>query len=196
MQLHRRFGGAKFGPREHRQTQIDRRGIECVNGVRQLDSKTVRRVQGARSDNQTLGELGVDAPVSTLVGVGQRRTSHWLRQPHMIKLARLRTQTCFDIAQTLAVRQLCKRHHAKLFDTRQRSHPVVGMMPLSDAVESFPRQKVHHLREQSLAKVHRSVPPVKACTLPNLAHPRSNRGQPVSSITACHDWAFRQSCSS
>src|SRR5208283_2220328 len=41
MQLHRRFGGAKRGPRKHRQAQIDGRGIERVNRVVEFHTETV-----------------------------------------------------------------------------------------------------------------------------------------------------------
>lgn len=112
------------------------------------------------------------------------------------ELARTETTRCFDIAQTLSVGQLRKRHHSKLLDTRQRPHSVVRMVPLSDSVESLLWQKVHHLREQGFAEVHGWAPPVKAYTLPNSGIPHSNRGQPVSSITTCHDRSFRQSRSS
>jgi hypothetical protein len=76
-----RFGGAKRRPRKHRQAQIDRRGIERVNRVIELHAETVGRVQRARAGNQSLGKLGVNAPIASFVRIGKRRARNPLTDP-------------------------------------------------------------------------------------------------------------------
>jgi hypothetical protein len=51
-QLHRRISRTKLGPREHRQPQIDGRGIERVHRVVQLHTEAVAGIQGTRPNNQ------------------------------------------------------------------------------------------------------------------------------------------------
>ena len=73
VQLHGRLGGAKRRPREHRQAQIDGRGIEGIHGISQFYAEVLVDVERAGLDDQALSQLEVDAPVARLVGIGQRR---------------------------------------------------------------------------------------------------------------------------
>lgn len=64
---------AEFRPREQRQTQIDGRGIERIQAVRQIEAKRIVNIEWPCDADQDLREIGIDAPVVALVGVGQRR---------------------------------------------------------------------------------------------------------------------------
>ena len=154
VQLHGRLGGAKRRPREHRQAQIDGRGIEGVDGIGQFHAEALVDVERAGLDDQPLGQLEVDAPVARLVGIGQRRASDRRADAHVVKLAGLSRQTHFDIAQALAVGQLREGHDAKLLGATQAARPVIAAVSIDDAMEGLPRQEVHDLREQGLAEVH------------------------------------------
>ena len=63
---------AKVRPREQRQTQINGARIEGVGAAGQLDTEGLIDVERTCLINQTLRELGKDAPVAPLVGVSKR----------------------------------------------------------------------------------------------------------------------------
>ena len=65
------FRLAKVRPREHRQTQIFGARIECVGATRQVDTEGLIGVEPTRLIDQALRELGIDAPIARLVGVGK-----------------------------------------------------------------------------------------------------------------------------
>ena len=67
--------------------------------------------------DETLSEIGVEAPVPGLIGVGQGVARDATGDPHVIELRRLRTQAGLDILQTLAVGELGKGHRAILIRT-------------------------------------------------------------------------------
>ena len=71
VQLDGPLAAAKTRPREQGQAEIDGRGIEGVDRLLQSDTQGVARVQGACAADEDAGEIGVDAPVAVLVGLGQ-----------------------------------------------------------------------------------------------------------------------------
>jgi len=139
VQLDCRLGRAERRPREDRQTQIDGRGIQGVDGVIEFHAEAVLRIELARSADQVLREIGVQPPIAALVGIGQCRTRHRLREAHVIELGCLSTQAGLDVAQTLPIGQLGEGHHAKLLGTRERTHPTIGIVPRGHAMVGFPR---------------------------------------------------------
>jgi hypothetical protein len=108
---------------------------------------------GSASD-QKLGELDVDAPDAPFVRIGQRRTAHRLAKAHVVGLADLRRQAGLDVAQTLPVGELSKGHHSKLLGSGEYSGSMIAPIPMHDAFESRPRQKIHHLNKHRLAGLH------------------------------------------
>jgi hypothetical protein len=154
VQLHGRLGGAKRRPREHRQAQIDGRGIEGIHSIGQFYAEVLVDVERASLDDQPLSQLEVDAPVTRLVSIGQRRASHRCADAHVVKLASLSRQTHFDIAQAFAVGQLREGHDAKLLGATEAARPLIAAVSIDDAMEGLPRQELHDLRKQGLADVH------------------------------------------
>src|SRR5260221_5190322 len=93
MQLDGCLGRAEHRPRKYRQTQIDRRGVERVDGFLQIDAEGLLRIQRPGDTDQALGKIGIDAPVTDSVGIGQPTASHCRTYPHMIVLGTLLAQT-------------------------------------------------------------------------------------------------------
>jgi len=62
--LDRCLGGSKRRPRKQRKQQVDRRGIQSVCRVAQIGTERFVDIQPACNADQTLGEVGVDAPVA------------------------------------------------------------------------------------------------------------------------------------
>jgi len=65
------LGETKRGPREGRQTQIDRGGTHRIHGVVQFQAHRLGRVQLPCNTNQRFGELAVQPSVASLVDIGQ-----------------------------------------------------------------------------------------------------------------------------
>ena len=154
MHFDRCFGASKRRPWEQRKAQVDGRGVECINRIREIETQVFFGVKLAGLGNESLRKLGIDSPVSSLVGVGQRRAPDRRPNTHVIKLGRLGRETSLDIAQTLPVGQLRECQDTKLFGAWERAHTKIAFVPIDDSRERRPRQKVHQLREQSFAGVH------------------------------------------
>ena len=190
VQLDGRLGGAKRRPRKHRQAQVDGGGIEGVDCVRQIHAKRVGCIEFSRLGNQSLGKVGVDAPVAPFVGIGQRGAAHRLAQSHMVELRRLRRKTNFDVAQTLPVSELGKGHATKLLGATQSSRAVIATVARNDSMKGFPWQEVHDLRKQRLASVHHPLRALRNRKGYTLSARRSNRGHSDSHVTTRNYWRF------
>ena len=176
MQLDRRLGGAKWRPWKQRQTQVDGRGIQGVDGVVQVDAETVVAIQLARTPDEQGGQICPDAPVASLVGIGQRRTPDRRAKAHAVQLRLIGQQTGFDVAQALAVSQLRKSHGAELLGATQTAHPGIAAITRHDARKASPWHELHELREQRLAQVHCSPPEISTSG----SYANLNRGKLIS----------------
>lgn len=171
------LGRAKRRPGKYRQAQVDGGGIQGVDRVGEFHLQRIAGVESAGLGNQALRQLGVDAPVAPLVGIGQGGVADGLAESRVVESRCLRRQTHFDIAQTLPVGQLRESQAAELLGTGERTNSMVAAVPPDDAVESLPRQKLHDLREQRLADVHASLRPDESRKGAGRACRRSSRGQ-------------------
>ena len=155
------------------------RGIRVGNErVGQFHAELVARVQRSRFDDQPLGEFEVDVPVARFVGIGQRRACHRFGNAHVVELACLSGQADLNIAQALAVGKLRESHDAKLIGTTQGSYSEISAVSIHDVMEGSLEQKIHDLREQSLANVNWCEPLTKARRLAKTGKHRSNRAPP------------------
>jgi len=102
------LAAAELRPGEERQTQIDRRGIEGVDRMVEFEAKGFSLVESPSFLDQGLGEVGKDAPVAYLVGVGQSVARDGAVNAHVIELLRCRSQASFDISETFSKRKLSK----------------------------------------------------------------------------------------
>jgi hypothetical protein len=66
----------------------------------------------------------------------------------MVQFVLHRSQTGFNIAETLSVRELSKSHAKKLIKTRERLHMTIAVVPVYALAEPMHRQEVHQLRKQ------------------------------------------------
>src|SRR5258706_11134806 len=94
---------AELGPGKKREAQIDGGRIERVNSLLQGHTETVAEIKFSGLGDQHLREVGVDAPVSHRVGVGQSVARHSTTDAHVIELRLLRSEAGFDVAQALAI---------------------------------------------------------------------------------------------
>ena len=145
MEFDRRFGLSESGPRKHRETQIDGRGIEGIDGESQLQAELLVEIELAGNLDQRSSKVGIDAPIADPLGIGQGAVGHLAANSHVVELGLLGKQTGFDIAQTLAVGELGKGHAEVLFETREVLDFVVASITLDAAPECVHGQMVDYL---------------------------------------------------
>ena len=97
--------GAQANTDRHRSMVL---ASKSVDRVFQVDAKRVLGIKTTGDGDERLGKVGVDAPVATLVGIGQSAARHPALDAHVVQLVRLRAQTRFDVAQTFSIGQLSK----------------------------------------------------------------------------------------
>src|SRR5713226_6742456 len=114
VQLDGRLGRTERRPRKYRQTEIDGRRVERIDGLLQFDTEGFLHVQTPGDTDQTLGEIGVDAPVAHGVGMGQRIASHRRTNSEVIELGTLCAQAYLDVPKALPIRQLREGHAQEL----------------------------------------------------------------------------------
>jgi len=152
----------KLGPREQAQTQVDGRGIERIDGLRQIDGQWFLSVQLPRTTDQDLGEVGVDPPVVSMIGVGQRAPRDFAAKSGVIQLGPQGPQTRFDVPQAFAIGELRESHAQELVAARETATALIATILVDAGVELAPRQKVHELRKHELSVEHKPPSAAKA----------------------------------
>ena len=95
-------------------------------------------IQRSRDADQDLSEVGVDAPVAGLVGVGQGGARHPAAEAHVIKLALHGAQASFDVAEALAKGRLGKGQAKELIEAGKAARFVIAAVPRDALVELVP----------------------------------------------------------
>jgi hypothetical protein len=119
---------SKLRPGEQRQTQIDGGGVQRIEALVEIHTNGIGGAEGARDANQNMREVGEDAPVARLVGVGQRGPRHLAMETHVVHLRAQSTETCLDIAQALPVSELRKTHGQILIPAREAPQAGVAVV--------------------------------------------------------------------
>ena len=141
------FDGAfvlpKRGPREKRETQVDRGGIQSVSSLGDLQPEVLVHIQLSGHSDQHMSKVGVDAPVPFFVRIGQGTSRNFAPDPCMIKLGLHGPQAYFDVAKTLPIGQLSEGHAKELIETRKGSNVVFASITMN-AFAEFPFWKKAH----------------------------------------------------
>jgi hypothetical protein len=161
MEFDRRLGALERRPGEQRQAEIDGGGVERIDGLVEIDAEAVIDVEASGDADQGLGEVGMDAPVALLVGVGQGAARHIAPDTHVVELGVLGAQAGLDVAQALAVAELGEGHAQVLIETGKALHLVMAAIALDRAPEAMKGKVVDQLCENDLARVHKPSPRLK-----------------------------------
>ncbi len=116
--LPRRLGAAAMGPGEDREAAVDGCGVERVDRVVEIDAEAVIGIPAVRGPDQGLGEVGVEAPVPSLVGLGQRVARDLAPEAHVVGLAGLGAPAGLEVTPAFPGGQLGERHAATCAKTR------------------------------------------------------------------------------
>ena len=150
-QIHQRMkldGGLAFaedGPRKKGKAEVDRGGVESVDGLLQFQAEIIVGIESAGLMNKNLGEVGVNPPIAGFISVGQGVSRDVAADAHVIESIPHRTQTGLDITETFPKSQLSEAHAEELIETRKASNLVVAAV----APDAFPKlikkQEIHNL---------------------------------------------------
>ena len=119
--------------------------------------KAVLGAQRAGTANEHLGEVGVDSPVATFVGIAERALGNSAAKSGMAQLRRHGVQASLDVAQTLAVGQLSESHRKELVATREIANAVVAAIAPRTLVGVALGNEIHELSEYQPALAHRDL---------------------------------------
>ena len=145
MQLDGSFALAKARPGKERETQIDGGRIERVGRLCQGHAEVVASIQLPGNVDEHLGEVGVDAPVSRFVGIGQCAAGDVPAKPNMVEFGSHDPQAGFDVAKTLPIGQLRERHAEELIAARETPDSVVASIAPHAGIEFAFREEVQQL---------------------------------------------------
>jgi hypothetical protein len=157
VELDRSFPFAELGPREKREAQIDGRRIEDVSGLFQSHSEVFVGVQFPGPADQNLGEVGIDAPISLLVGFGQGAAGDLAAEACVIEFGLHRPETGFDISKAFSVCELREGHAEKLFEAGKLADVIISSIPSNTLLEFVFGQVIHQLGKNDSSRIHRPL---------------------------------------
>lgn len=114
MQFDCRLRPAKVSPRKEREAEIDNTRIESIDRFFEHQTKIVVEVEPSGLRDQHLSKIGIDAPIANLICICQGVAGHFATDAHVIELSLGSAKAGLDVAQALAVRQLCECHATEL----------------------------------------------------------------------------------
>src|SRR3972149_10177796 len=137
------LAASKRGPRKQRKTEIDRRRIEGINGLVELQGKRFMTVEIPGGIDQHSGEVGIDEPVPCFVGMGQRVPCDDATHSAVVEFLPERTEARFDIPETFSEGDLGERQDNELSVAREPFDVMISLIPLDAPAELRHREKVH-----------------------------------------------------
>ena len=147
------------GPREHREAQVDGRGVEGEERVSQFDLQFLALVQLACGLNQCITEVLINPEVSRLVRVGQGGSGDLSPHPYVIEFLPVGGETRFDVAQAVAPGQLGERHRDELIPAGKGANPIVPLVSIDEFAKRVAGQMGQELGEDRGTRVHGNSPP-------------------------------------
>jgi hypothetical protein len=177
------FVFAEDGPGEKRKTEVDRCGIEGIDGLLEFQTEIIVGIEIAGLMDEHLGEVRVNPPVTGFIGVGQGVTGNVAADPHVIQSILHRTQAGLNVAEPLPKSQLSEGHTEELIETGEAFDLVVATVSLDAFSELIKRQEIHNLGEDGRRCIHRSLLSVAGQKSDHNIKSSSNRLRPESLVT-------------
>ena len=152
--LDTRLGLPKVGPWKQSQRQVDRRGIQGVDRIVQIQAEILSGIQRPGFAHQTFGEILPDTPVPALVGIGESRFGNWSAETKMIECFGPGVEAGRDVAQPVPGSHLGENHTGELLTESKMANRERGLVSLYYAVERLAVDQVENLGENEAAGVH------------------------------------------
>ena len=154
VELHRRLRALPAGPRKQRKAQLDQRRIQREQIGVQVERRWIARIHPSRPAHQHSRHFGEQAPVAMLVRVSQIAAFHRAANSGMIKQPSTRIQTDLDVAQALAIGELCEDHRGKVIVSGKRRSVATHWISRGATRKLFPADACEHLGQSGFAGIH------------------------------------------
>ena len=154
MQFDGALGLSEVGPGEHGQAQVDGGGVQGIDGVIEFQPQVVLGIQGPGEADEGVGEVGIQAPVALLVGVGEGIAGDAAAQAQVVEFVLVCAQADLDIAQALAMGELGEGHAEELVEAGKGLDVAVAVIALDATAEGFHGQVGHDLGKDELTGRH------------------------------------------
>ena len=145
-------------PGEESQTQIDGCRIQNIHCLLQFDTERVGGIECPRFRNKDLSKLGINEPVSVLIGIGQSVAGDFPADPQMVQSGPRCPEAGFDISQTLSKGELGKRHTEILIPAGEADHLAIAAVPIDAFAKLVCGDKVHQLGKDRFPEIHALSP--------------------------------------
>ena len=147
----------ELGPREKGQTEVDGGRIQDINRLIQLDAERIGGVKFSGFCDEDLSEVGINPPISGLIGVGKGIAGDLPPDAQVIKSGLGCPQTDLDISQAFAISKLGEGHAEVLIPAGKADHFVIAVVKIDAFSELVCGDKVHQLGKDRFPGIH--VPP-------------------------------------
>lgn len=151
------LGLAEVRPREKRQRQIDRGGIQSVDRVVEFDAKIFAGVERSRLANEALCQIFPNPPVSRFVGFGKCRSGYLLGETKVIESLGTSVETSDDVAQSISRCELGKHHTDELLAKPEVTSSGLGFVSHHDPIESLSVNQIEDLGDDESTGVHAPI---------------------------------------
>jgi len=143
MELDCPFPFPELGPGKKSQTEVDGGRIQGVDCLIQFDTERVGGVKFSGFCDEDMSEIGINPPISGLIGVGQGIAGDFAPDAQVIKSGLGCPQADLNIPQTFPIGELCEGHAEILVPAGKTYHLVVAVVLIDAFSELVCREKVH-----------------------------------------------------
>jgi len=158
VEFDRTLAFSEFRPREQSQTQIDGRRIQGINRLIQFDTKGVVHIKFPGLGDENLSEIGINMPISGLIGVGEGIAGDLPSNTQVIQSGLGCAQTGLNISQAFPIGQLGKCHTEILVPAGEADYLVIAVVSIDAFSELVCGDKVHQLGKDRFPGIHSPSP--------------------------------------
>ena len=153
MELNRGFSPAEMSPRKHRQTRINRGGIDGINHLVDVEPVGAFPIKSSCFTNQHLRECFVNTPVTMFIRICKIGSCDVASDAHRVEM-RASSQASFNISKTFPESYLSKSHSKKLISGSHAFTRSRHRVKLHAAIELLAMDEIGYLSEDKAASVH------------------------------------------
>ena len=143
MKFYTGFSFAIRSPWEQRETQVDKGGIQSIDGLIQFDAEVFLDIEFPCLADEHVGKIFIDSPIPGFICVCQCTAGDVATKTHVVKLRLCGSKTGLDVTEAFPVGQLSKRHAKKLVPAGETFDFVLTCVTIHTFHEIVVREKVH-----------------------------------------------------
>ena len=149
---------SELGPGKQSQAEVYGGRIQGVDHLIQFDAEGIGGIKASGFCDQDLSKIGIDLPISGLIGVGQGIAGDLAPDAQVIKSGLGCPQAGLDIPQAFPVGELGEGHAEILVPAGKTYHLVVAVEPIDALSELVCGDKIHQLSKDRFPGIHALSP--------------------------------------